>query len=51
MKIVCTKDEYADLIRACAKYIREYQCEDCPFVSECGQDQVLERAVEFEITD
>lgn len=51
MKIVCTKEEYARLIRSCAKYINEYQCEGCPLASECGEDMLLEDAVEFEIKD
>lgn len=51
MKIICTKEEYANLIRSCAKYTKEYNCEDCPFASECGEDLLLENAVEFEITD
>lgn len=48
VKIVCTKKEFCDLIRACAFMRVENACRGCALSSVCG-DGILEDSVEIDI--
>ena len=50
MKIVCTKKEFAQLIRDCNGMGRIGACAQCVLADFCG-DQLVEDAVEFELTE
>ena len=50
MKIICTIEEYARLIRGCQHCMESSDCGCCTFDKICS-DQLLEDAVEFEIVD
>lgn len=39
MRIVCTKDEFAKLVRECSISSREEQCCGCVFAPVCSQAQ------------
>ena len=50
MKIICTLEEYARLIRGCQHCMETSDCGCCPLDKIC-HDQYLEDSVEFEIVE
>ena len=50
MKIICTLEEYAQLIRGCQHCMESSDCGSCPLDKIC-HDNYLEDSVEFEIVE
>lgn len=50
MKIICTLDEYARMIRMCQRSLELNECKSCVMGNICG-DNMIEDAVQFEIED
>ena len=50
MKIICTLDEYSQLIRTCQRTIVLNECKGCAMENICCNN-ILEDAVQFEIED
>ena len=38
MKIICTKEEYTEIVRKCALSVKESDCQCCIFRDSCGWD-------------
>lgn len=55
MKIICTKEEYSQLIRICCICEVEYSCVGCPIGKFCGEPvsvcSGIENSATFEISD
>ena len=53
MKIICSKDEFAALVRQCYRGSRDYSCDGCLFSSICtaGREQMYEDQVMSRIED
>ena len=50
MKISCTKEEYARIIRACQRNLVLNECKGCVMENICN-DHIIEDAVQFEIEE
>ena len=50
MKIKCTPEEYAQIIRTCQRSIMLNECKGCVMVNICSRN-ILEDVVQFEIED
>ena len=50
MKIKCTKEEYARIIRQCQRNLVLNECKGCVLENICGNN-ILEDAVQIEIVD
>ena len=40
MKIICTKEEFAEMLEVCCDKVKGGNCKACPLYSACGGDNV-----------
>ena len=53
MKILCSKEEFAALVRQCYRSAMDCRCDGCPFspVCTCGIEQCYENQIMSRIED
>lgn len=51
MKIICTKEEFAEMLTVCCDKVKGGNCKSCPLYSACGGDKEIVNLCEFSEAD
>lgn len=51
MKIICTKEEFAEMLTVCCDKVKGGNCKSCPLYSACGGDKGIVNLCEFSEAD
>ena len=51
MKIICTKEEFAEMLTVCCDKVKGGNCKSCPLYSTCGGDKGIVNLCEFSEAD